>query len=93
MNESMSEESTDDEIVIRVENDRTREIDDDMESCHACLGKDAWEEPNAWIGCSGKRCKMWFHKECLSDDIVKMNDDELEKFNYYCKLCEKKGKN
>ena len=57
MNESMSEESTDDEIVIRVGNDRTSEIDDDMESCHACLGKDAWDDSNAaWIDCSGKKC-------------------------------------
>ena len=50
---------------------------EEANACHACLGNDRWEEDEAWIGCSNSRCPLWFHKECISDDVVSMTPAQL----------------
>ena len=61
-------------------------------SCFACLGNENWDLGEAWIGCSNRRCSKWFHKSCLSVDVSRMSTKEIEDFEFFCKLCEKKRK-
>ena len=63
---------------------------DEYSACYACLSKEQWNNPDSWIGCSGNKCKRWFHKMCISDNLVKMTKQELKHYDHYCNLCRKK---
>ena len=89
MKESLSEESTDEDVSMRVGRDSSSDVDDDTVLLRMSR-KTFMGCSTSLIGCCGKNClKWWFHKQCLSDDIVEMTDKELEKLNYFCKFCEK----
>ena len=77
--ESGQEMEFDDEESIEMEEENT---------CFGCGGNDEWDQPNVWIGCS--TCSKWFHKACISEDVMTMTEEELLEYNYYCKSCEQK---
>ena len=69
---SMSETETDDETQITYDDSSESELQEDISSCFACLSNEQWNIPEAWIGCSGKKCKRWFHKNCVSIEVTQM---------------------
>lgn len=75
------------QMVLDSDSDCSLKIDNEM--CNACYGKENWSVPEAWIGCSGRRCEKWFHKECISGDICSMTDDELKDYQLLCESCSK----
>lgn len=60
-------------------------------SCQACLGDDGWSDDELWIGCSSafknRKCDKWFHKNCLSDNVAQMGEEELKAYELLCDIC------
>ena len=81
--------SESDDNVVFDDSDDDVEIEEDN-CCAACLGNNEWNVDSAWIGCSNERCKKWFHKNCISMDVNSMTDEQLQKFEYFCQICEKR---
>ena len=83
-----------DETVLSLHSDDEDSlgVSSDNEECFACLGREDWNVPNAWIGCSTERCGRWFHKACLSDDVSSMTQQQLKEYDFFCKSCEQKNK-
>ena len=88
--EERSEESSENEIVF--DDSDEAEFDDEENICFACDGSDLLHDANAWIGCSNARCKKWFHKHCLSQEVMEMTDEELERFEFFCNNCERSNR-
>ena len=61
-------------------------MDSMKNSCYGCLGREDWEDGPKWIGCND--CPRWYHKACLSKEVMEMTSRELKKFNFVCKPCE-----
>jgi len=80
-------------VVQEVPYDDTDEelFSDNEFSCHACLGDEDWNIDTAWLACSNECCKHWFHKSCISYNVVQMSNGELEEFKFFCKTCIKKN--
>ena len=57
-------------------------------SCRACAGNDRWEESTAWIGCN--TCDAWIHRECVSDEVENMTEEQIEHLNFVCHACQKR---
>ena len=90
-NRAIEKEEEEDQIVFDDSSDDSMKLDD-ADVCHACLGNEGWEDDGAaWIGCSNDKCTLWFHKECISDEVCEMNEEQLEEFQFFCKKCEKKN--
>ena len=90
VHELNSDVRIEDEIVFASDEDDSE--DNDSEMCFACMGKEDWNVPQAWIGCSNSRCGRWFHKDCLAIDVTDMTGEELDALEFYCKACEKNKK-
>ena len=88
--EKRSEESSENEIVL--DDSDEAEFDDEENICFACDSSDLLHDANAWIGCSNARCKKWFHKHCLSQEVMEMTDEELERFEFFCNNCERSNR-
>ena len=57
------------------------DVDDDKDQgCFECGYTDVL---SGWIQCDS--CNKWFHKDCTEEQ----QDDELAKFHFYCKFCQK----
>ena len=81
------------EMILDDSEDELPEINTNV--CRACHGEDGWDEPDLWIGCSGfgrKKCDHWFHKACLSEDVAKMDEDQLKEYELLCEMCTTKSK-
>ena len=40
----------------------------------------------------GENCSKWFHKYCLSDYVMNMDEKELEDYELLCSECDAKEK-
>ena len=88
--DSTSSESDEGKISL---NDSDDELgSDDENCCSACHGKENWKDDNAWIGCSTDRCPLWFHKQCISDEVANMTAKQIKNLEFYCRVCEKRRK-
>lgn len=83
------ESESDHEVVFDDNSDDSLNVEQNV--CGACHGSERWDENDAWIGCS--TCPYWFHKDCISEDVVAMSNAELLSFKFYCRSCEKILKN
>ena len=86
-NEAESENEAETQVVLD-------DSDDDMgldeeNCCFACLGNEDWTNNRAWLGCSGTRCRKWFHKSCISDEVCDMDNEQLREFEFFCKDCQR----
>ena len=79
-----------DDTIIVYETDDDDMLLEDENVCEACFGKEDWNLDEAWLGCSGRRCRKWFHKRCISDEVCKMTEKELIEFDFNCKICSRK---
>ena len=84
-----SSESDDENNIVFDDSDDNVGFEEDN-CCAACLGNDDWNVDSAWIGCSNERCNKWFHKNCISIDVGTMTEEQLQKYEYFCKMCAKK---
>ena len=82
-------ESDEDECLVEFDDSSSDEALNQDNSCFACLSNDDWGNDKAWIGCMGKNCSRWFHKVCVSDSVLRMTQQELDDYEFYCHHCRK----
>ena len=82
-----------DETAISLHTDDEDSLDNNSHNdvCFACLGSEDWDVPDAWIRCSTEKCGWWFHKNCLSEDVSSMTQQQLDDYDFYCKSCEQRN--
>ena len=88
--ESSSSSSEDEEREIVLDDSEDDLLLEEDNCCAACLGSENWTVGSAWIGCSNARCSKWFHKACISEDIINMTAEQLRAFEFYCNMCKKR---
>lgn len=87
-----SETESEQEVEMVFDDSEEEETFEEEEGCFACLGRDLWSDHKAWLGCSNRKCMKWFHKKCISAEVLNMTREEIEKYEFYCRACEKKLK-
>lgn len=87
----LASDSEEDERITFDDSDDELDLDDDN-CCSACLGAENWNEDDAWIGCSNDKCSKWFHKICLTPAVLSMTQEELDKYDFFCDICERRNK-
>lgn len=93
-----NDSSSDDEDLPAIQYDDDSEDEmlleelglNNTDHCLACDGRDKWTDDKAWIGCNA--CSGWLHRHCVSKDIERMSEAEIEKITFVCFTCEKKRK-
>ena len=83
------EETSEEEITITYDDESEYDLED-LNKCLECGSSEEQENPDAWMGCSGKQCGNWYHRRCVSEQASQMTEGEVRSLIFYCKVCKQK---